>query len=97
METIVCLFNSAIYTYIFQKKYHSRKVLKSHLQSLPLPLFYDDTHRAFSDFYHKIVTHSAQNIQEVQNEIDNAVCKYFSISSKEYSCIQGVVNGKADR
>jgi tRNA1(Val) A37 N6-methylase TrmN6 len=97
METIVCLFNSAIYTYIFQKKYHSRKVLKSHLQSLPLPLFSSDTHRAFSAFYHKIVTHSAQNIQEVQNEIDNAICKYFSISSKEYSCIQGVVNGKADR
>jgi hypothetical protein len=67
------------------------------LQSLPLPLFSSDTHRAFSDFYHKIVTHSAQNIHEIQNEIDNAICKYFSISSKEYNYIQGVVNGKIDR
>jgi type I restriction-modification system DNA methylase subunit len=97
METIVCLFNSVIYTYIFQKKYHSRKVLKSYLQSLPLPLFSGDTHRAFSAFHHKIVMQPAQNIQELQNEIDNAICKYFSISSKEYSYIQGAVNGKADR
>ncbi|MDR2659406.1 MAG: N-6 DNA methylase [Spirochaetaceae bacterium] len=96
METIVCLFNSVIYAYIFQKKYHSRKVLKSHLQSLPLPLFSDDIHRAFSDFYHEIAAHSAQNIREIQKETDNLICKYFLISIKEYYYIQGVVNGKAD-
>ncbi len=97
METIVCLFNSAIYTYIFQKKYHSRKVLKSHIQSLPLPLFSDDTHSACSIFHHKIVTHSAQDIQEIQNEIDNVICRCFSISDQEYNYIQGVVNGKTNR
>ncbi|MDR1099421.1 MAG: N-6 DNA methylase, partial [Treponema sp.] len=35
METIVSFFNSDIYTFIFRKKFHSKKVLKSHLQSLP--------------------------------------------------------------
>jgi hypothetical protein len=97
METVICLFNSAIYTYIFKKKYNSRKVLKSHLQSLPLPLFSNDAHRAFSAFHREIVTHSAQNIQEIQTEIDNIICKYFSISGKEYNYIQGFVNRKTDR
>jgi hypothetical protein len=96
METIVCLFNSPIYSYIYQKKYHSRKVLKSHLQSLPLPLFYDDTHRTFSVLHHEITSHPAQKTLEIQHEIDALICKWFSISDKEYNYIKGVVYGKID-
>jgi type I restriction-modification system DNA methylase subunit len=91
METIVCLFNSPVYSYIYQKKYHSRKVLKSHLQSLPLPLFPEQTHRLFSIFHREITAHSALKIPEIQKEIDKYICKWFSISDKEYNYIQGVL------
>jgi tRNA1(Val) A37 N6-methylase TrmN6 len=94
METIVCLFNSPVYSYIYQKKYHSRKVLKSHLQSLPLPVFPGGTHRAFSVFHRKIKSLPAKKTPEIQNEIDALVCKWFSISDKEYNYIKGTVNGK---
>jgi type I restriction-modification system DNA methylase subunit len=96
METIICLFNSNIYTYIFQKKYHSRKVLKSHLQSLPLPLLSESAHRKLADYYNEIFRRKGKNIKEIQNEIDIHICKYFSIFSNEYDYIQGVVNGKTD-
>jgi hypothetical protein len=90
METIVCLFNSPIYSYIYQKKYHSRKVLKSHLQSLPLPLFSEQTHRLFSGFHHEITTHPISKALEMQKEIDKYICKWFSISDKEYNYIEAV-------
>jgi hypothetical protein len=71
-------------------------VLKSHLQSLPLPLFPDDTHRAFSVLHHEIIAHPAQKSLEIQNEIDAIICKWFSISDKEYNYIKGVIDGKTD-
>jgi type I restriction-modification system DNA methylase subunit len=91
METIACLFNSPVYSYIYQKKYHSRKVLKSHLQSLPLPLFPEQTHRLFSVFHREITAHAASKTPEMQKEIDKHICKWFSISDKEYNYIQGVL------
>lgn len=54
METIVCLFNSNIYSFIYRKKFHSTKVLKSHLQSMPLPVFSKEDHSQFMQFHTKI-------------------------------------------
>lgn len=38
LKVIIALFNSELYQTIFQKKFHSIKVLKSHIQELPLPI-----------------------------------------------------------
>jgi len=38
IKIIMALFNSELYQYIFQKKFSSVKVLRSHLEELPVPL-----------------------------------------------------------
>jgi len=38
IKVIMALFNSELYQYIFQKKFSSVKVLRSHLEELPVPL-----------------------------------------------------------
>ncbi len=38
MNFIAALFNSVLYQFIFQKKFSSIKVLRSHLEQLPIPL-----------------------------------------------------------
>jgi tRNA1(Val) A37 N6-methylase TrmN6 len=38
IKAVLALFNSMAYQYIFQKKYFSIKVLREHLEQLPLPL-----------------------------------------------------------
>jgi len=39
LKVMTALFNSELYQHIFQKKFNSIKVLKSHIQELPLPIF----------------------------------------------------------
>ncbi len=39
MKAVLGLFNSVLYQFIFQKKFHSIKVLRAHLEKLPLPLW----------------------------------------------------------
>ena len=40
IKVIASLFNSELYQQIFQKKFNSIKVLKSHIQQLPLPIYW---------------------------------------------------------
>jgi SAM-dependent methyltransferase len=86
METLVALFNSGIYTFIFQKKFRSNKVLKSHLQELPLPVFSGGVHGHIFEL-HKSACEKAGLLQ-VQAEIDRIICEYFAITDEEYKYIE---------
>jgi 16S rRNA G966 N2-methylase RsmD len=84
METIVSLFNSDIYTFVFRKKFNSRKVLKSHIQDLPIPLFDEKMHKYIFNLYSDTFNRNNVNIGNYQKEIDKIICYYFSISNQEY-------------
>jgi tRNA1(Val) A37 N6-methylase TrmN6 len=45
IKVIMALFNSELYQYIFQKKFSSVKVLRSHLEELPVPLLEETEYR----------------------------------------------------
>lgn len=53
-ETIVALFNSDIYATLYQKKYSSLKLLRSHIESFPLPFFTPSQHAQIKTLYTKI-------------------------------------------
>jgi hypothetical protein len=95
METLVGLFNSDIYTFIFQKKYHSKKVLKSHLQVMPLPVLSSDMHKYILKLYHKTFFDGNFDRKEFQNNIDEIVCSAFSINDEQYNYIKSVCDGKS--
>jgi hypothetical protein len=91
METITALFNSKIYTFIFRKKFHSKKILKSHLQSLPLPVLPDSTHRYIYSLYKKIIIENNGKKSDFQDEIDEIICKSFSIDRNQYNYIKEAI------
>lgn len=91
METIVSFFNSDIYTFIFRKKFHSRKVLKSHLQSLPLPVLPVDIHQHIYSLYHKTFDNKDGDGIFFQKEIDKIICHAFSIDKRQYNYIKGEI------
>jgi type I restriction-modification system DNA methylase subunit len=93
METIVACLNSNIYTFLFRKRFHSRKVLKSHLQDLPLPILSDEIHQYIHTLYDKTIEGTNGGIALFQNEIDKIICGAFSIEQDQYDYIIGDTNG----
>ena len=89
-ETIVCLFNSPIYAFIFKKKFHSRKVLRSHIEELPLPILAEEQHKDFLAFYLEI-----KKDLITQDEIDNYICNLAKLNNSQYAYIKESVYGKA--
>ncbi len=54
-ETIVALFNSELYANVYKKKYDSVKILRSHIEELPLPVFTQSQHSQIKSLYEQIV------------------------------------------
>ncbi len=90
MESIVCLFNSPIYTYIYRKKFHSRKLLKSHLQALPLPTLSEEIHSTLK-LKHSAIVCGDEN----EESLEPLIADIFALSSKEFSYIKESINGNA--
>ncbi len=91
-ETIMCLFNSKLYSYIYRKKFHSKKVLRFHLESLPIPVFNDDVHKLFYDIYCGMIDSSLSI-----DVLDILVYKVFKLSKKEISVIEKEFNKKCKK
>ena len=90
MEILVCLFNSPIYTFIYQKKFKSKKVLKQHFQDFPLPVLSNELNKSFCDLYSDIFAGKSN-----QENADKLICNYFKISDTEYNYIKECVYGNA--
>ena len=90
MEILVCLFNSPIYTFIYQKKFKSKKVLKQHFQDFPLPVLSDELNTSFQNIFSTISAGKTN-----QENADKLICNYFKISDAEYNYIKECVYGNA--
>jgi type I restriction-modification system DNA methylase subunit len=88
METITAFLNSVIYTFIFKKKFHSNKILKSHLQDLPLPVLSAGTHRHIQILYNKTFYSNHEKKADFQLEIDEIICRAFCIDKNQYNYIK---------
>lgn len=81
--TIACLMNSKLYTFIYRKKFHSKKVLKSHIEALPFPILTEMHHELFSELYGSLKDRSA-TIEQLNSE----VYKLFQLNESDIDIIE---------
>ena len=82
IKVIASLFNSSLYQFLFQKKFSSIKVLRSHIEDLPLPLWDKKTFSKITKLADKVM----QNQSKFQ-ELDSYITNKFSLSEKEKNYI----------
>ena len=78
LKVISALFNSSVYQFIFQKKFSSIKVLRTHIESMPLPLWSKQT-------FSKIIEIADKTVQKQSNfkKLDSYIIEQFSLSQTE--------------
>ena len=84
IKVILGLFNSSLYQYIFKKKYNSIKVLRGHIESLPLPDWDDEEIagvKKLVDNVHAANDDSRRN--QLLNEIDYFVVSHWGLTKKD--------------
>ena len=83
IKVIAALFNSSLYQFIFQKKFSSIKVLRNHIEQMPLPLWDKVT---FSEII-KLVDEIIDKGDKFE-ELDSFIMKKYSLSSQEITYIK---------
>lgn len=82
-ESIVCLFNSKLYNFIFKKKFFSKKILRAHLEDFPLPLLSREHHN-FLFVLHCEISKGNTDI----SKIDDFIYSIFDLSDNEIQLIE---------
>lgn len=83
IKVIAALLNSSLYQFIFQKKFSSIKVLRSHIEQMPLPLWDKKTFEEIIKMVNLIIKNKI-----VFEELDNYIMDKYAFSSKEKNYIK---------
>jgi len=82
---IMALFNSDLYSYIYRKKFFSRKILRSHLEELPLPLMSDAEK---NELFFWTTNYLLSEDPEYLAEINGFVYQLFNLTATEIELVK---------
>jgi len=80
IKVIAALLNSSLYQFIFQKKFSSIKVLRGHIEQMPLPLWDKKTFEEIIEMVDSIIKNKT-----IFEKLDNYIIDKYALSSKEKS------------
>ncbi len=83
IKVIAAIFNSSLYQFIFQKKFSSIKVLRSHIEQLPLPLWDKKTFEEIIEMVDSII-----KSKTAFEKLDNYIMDKYALSAKEKNYLE---------
>ena len=100
MKYIMAVLNSRIAQYIYEKRYNAVKVLRSHIESLPIPAADENTQRDIISKVDELIlagtnAYGTDQIEQfrVYDEIDDIVRHLYSVTDEEYEFIKRALSG----
>ncbi len=94
IKTILALFNSTLYQFIFEKKFGAIKVLKGHIEQLPLPDINKREHIKFEMLVDELLKKDLgmEERKSLYRKLDDKVMNLFSLDEQEKDRIYNGVN-----
>lgn len=88
IKYILAVLNSKAIQFFFRNSYHSIKVLKSHLESLPIPVIETKKQQLFIDYVDAIMRcEKSEEKFKLYSELDYEIAKLFKLEKEEYQLI----------
>lgn len=82
VKVILGLLNSKLYNFIFRKKFNSIKVLRFHIENLPIPKLTDNQKNKILNLVQIIL-----QTKIISDELDNYICEIFGLNEVEKQII----------
>jgi type I restriction-modification system DNA methylase subunit len=88
IKTILALFNSKVYQFLFQNKFNTIKVLRGDLEQLPLPLLTDKDHSIIENLVNEFLESNNRKQQEIiRDDLEAFIINIFNFTKKEVDLI----------
>lgn len=93
IKYVLAILNSSVTAYFISKKYNSVKLLRSHIESVPIPLVSDEQQ---NDIIKKVdhIMNSNENISGLYEELDTEIMNLYSLSENQKNTIHTALSGK---
>lgn len=94
IKYILAVLNSSVAGYFLSKKFNSVKLLKSHIESLPIPMADKKIQKEIEKKVDQIVDASESNITFLYDELDDDIFSIYSLSLEQRNTIKKALCGK---
>ena len=93
IKYVLAILNSSVAAYFINKKYNSVKLLRAHIESLPIPMVSAEKQ---NDIIKKVdhIMNSKENISGLYEELDNEIMELYSFSTCQKNIIKNALQGK---
>lgn len=88
IKVALAFLNSAVFQYVFVKKFSTHKVLRGDLEKLPFPVITDDTHNAIEHLVDVVIYTGKE-----PKELEDMIFSLFQLNEKEISAIKKTIQG----
>lgn len=95
IKYVMSILNSRIAQFLFKKEFNSIKVLRSHIENIPIPEVSSKTQEEIINFVNCFIENKTNNpLEALYDELDEKICKLFNLSVTEQNIIKNAVDGE---
>lgn len=95
IKYIMAVLNSRIAQFYFEKKFHSVKVLKSHIEQIPIPVIERQQQKQLVQIVDELLNSDSHSTVKKKYELlDQEIAKIFKLSTEEYHIIMGALGAR---
>lgn len=93
MKYVLAILNSSVAAYFISKKFNSVKLLRSHIEQMPIPVVPLDVQMPIIKKVDRIMN-SSENISGLYKDLDSDIIELFGLSGTQNDIIQKSLRGK---
>lgn len=89
VKYVMAILNSSVAQFVFEKKFHSVKVLRSHLEQIPIPLADKKTQKEIADLVDRLISHEESTPEYIKTYalLDRKIAELYNLTAEEYKQI----------
>lgn len=86
IKYILAILNSRIAQFIYEKQFNSLKVLRSHIEQIPIPKITQNEQSEIVKIVEKIIKNDKNN-SKLYDDLDKKISTFYNLTKEEYSTI----------
>ena len=95
IKYVLAILNSRVAQFIFKMEYNSVKVLRSHIEGIPIPLADEQSQEEIISLTNLLIAGKELNeAKKIYDELDNIIFKLFELTTTEQTIITDAVDGE---
>lgn len=95
IKYVMAILNARTTQFYFRKQFNSVKILRSHLEQIPIPVIETEAQNEITTIVDSILTVSdASDVIDLYDKLDRRVAKLYNITTEEYQIVRESMDGE---